>query len=731
MTIEERLKALILSRYKSIREFVSTTDIPYSTVDAILRRGVMNSNANNVQKLCRALDLSTDALLSGELKSGSGAGSAMKGDRIPAAKLRYLEELSFRFPTIAKASTEIINLYSILNLPKGTEHFLSDIHGEYEQFIHILANASGNVRSKINEEFGFEISKEDKKDLATLIYYPVEKMLLEEESGRDMIEWYRVILLRLIRIARRVSLKYTRSKVRKAIPEDFRYVIEELMSDNDLSNKSAYYDSIIEAIIKTSRAKECISAFSHMIQRLIVDHLHIIGDVFDRGPGPHIVLDTLMEHHSLDIQWGNHDIVWMSAAAGSPLAIATAVRISARYSNLEVLEDGYGINLIPLMKLAVEEYSDSNRSQFGLKADLPEYDIADFEQDVRMHKAITMLQFKLEGQWIKRHPEFGMDDRLLLDKVDYETGTVLVDGKRYKMEDTDFPTVDPADPYRLTEKEAAVMDKLVEAFRQSEKLQRHVRFLLNRGSMYLIYNGNLLYHGSIPLNEDGTFKEFTVDGKSYKGRALLDALDENVRKSYYSDEPAEKAYALDLNYYLWCGPSSPLFGKQKMATFERQFIKDKSVHEEGKTPYYKLWDREDVIDRIFAEFSLDPVHARIVSGHVPVKSKSGESPLKCGGKLLVIDGGFSKAYQDTTGIAGYTLVYNSHGLKLVAHEPFTSKAEAVRTGNDIHSQTTLIERLTDRVTVGDTDIGTRLKSSISDLYDLLAAYRSGLIKEKQ
>ena len=731
MTLEEKLKNHILLRYKSIREFVNAADIPYSTVDAILRRGIMNANVNSISKLASVLDLSVDALLRGELKEKrTDSDNAPVNGRLTPAKLRYLDELSYRFPSIAKASTEIINLYSILNLPKGTEHFLSDIHGEYEQFIHILANASGNVRAKIDEEFGFEISKEDKKELATLIYYPTEKMALEEESGRDMIEWYRVILLRLIRISKRVSLKYTRSKVRKAIPEDFRYVIEELMSDNDLSNKSAYYDSIIEAIIRTNRARECISAFSHMIQRLIVDHLHIIGDIFDRGPGPHIVMDTLMEHHSLDIQWGNHDMIWLSAAAGDPLSIATVIRISARYSNLGVLEDGYGINLIPLLRLAIEEYSDSNQSQFSLKIDPEHYDLSDFEQDVRMHKAITMLQFKLEGQWIKRHPEFEMDDRLLLDKIDYKHKTVVVDGKTYLMEDTDFPTVDPKDPYALTEKEASVMEKLTEAFMQSEKLQRHMRFLLNRGSMYLIYNGNLLFHGSIPLNEDGSFREFTVNGKICKGRKLLDELDRNVRIAYYSEDPEEKRYALDMNYYLWCGPASPLYGKEKMATFERQFIKDPASHEEKKSAYYRLWDNEDVIDRIFDEFSLDHVHARIISGHVPVRSKSGESPLKCGGKLLVIDGGFSKAYQDTTGIAGYTLVYNSHGLKLVAHEPFTSKKEAIRTGNDIHSQTTLIERLTDRVTVGDTDIGTRLKASIADLYDLLYAYRSGLIKEK-
>ncbi len=645
-------------------------------------------------------------------------------------ELRYLEALSFRFPSIAKASTEIINLSSILNLPKGTENFISDVHGEYEQFIHILRNASGNVRTKIEEEFGFELSREDKTELATLIYYPEEMMQRIEAGGTDMNEWYRVTLLRLIRMARHVSEKYTRSKVRKAIPADFRYVIEELMTDNDVPDKASYYSGILDAILMTGRARDCIIAFTDMIERLTLDHLHLIGDIYDRGPGPHIIMDSLMKYHSLDIQWGNHDIIWLGAACGDPLCVATVLRLSARYANLDILENGYGINLLPLSRLATVEYAETDRTQFRIKYD-EAYDTADIDQDTRMHKAITILQFKLEGQWVKRHPEFEMEDRLLLDKVNYEDKTIAIDGKVYDMEDTDFPTVDPADPYRLTEEEQAVMDKLCAAFKGSEKLQRHAHFLLNKGSLYLVCNGNLLYHGCIPVDSDGSFHSFTLQGKSYKGRALLDALESCVRKAYFAQDPAEKAFSTDMLYYLWCGRWSPLFGKERMATFERQFIKDKSTHEEPKSPYYLLLDDESMIRRIFDEFGLDWERSRIVSGHIPVKSKKGESPLKCGGRLLIIDGGFSKAYQSTTGIAGYTMVYSSRVLKLIAHEPFTTKADAIRTGRDIHSETSLIERLTDRVTVGDTDIGQQLKESIRDLVRLLKAYRDGDIKEKE
>lgn len=645
--------------------------------------------------------------------------------------LRYLEALSYRFPSIPKASTEIINLSSILNLPKGTEHFISDVHGEYEQFAHILKNGSGNVRAKIELEFGFELSKEDKTELATLIYYPNEKMKLVEAAGTDMIEWYRMNLLRLIRVARRVSVKYTRSKVRKAIPQDFRYVIEELLTDNDVQDKVSYYDGILQAIISTGQAKACICAFSYMISRLTVDHLHLIGDIYDRGPGPHLIMDTLVNYHSVDIQWGNHDLIWLGAACGNPLCVATALRLSARYDNLDIMENGYGINLIPLMRLAVDEYGSTDTHMFAVKY-VNDHNPEDEIQDARMHKAAAILQFKLEGQWVKAHPEYPeMQDRLLLDKIDYENKTVNVMGKLYPIEDTDFPTVDPKDPYKLTEREAQVMEQICASFRGSEKLQRHMRFMLNKGSLYLVYNGNLLYHGCIPVNEDGSFHEMELLGKTYSGRSLLDELDSLVRKAYFGDPGEEKDFALDLLYYLWCGKWSPLFGKERMTTFERQLIKDTATHEEPKIPYYLLQDDEKMVRGIFDEFGLDWESGKIISGHVPVRRKKGESPVKCGGKLLIIDGGFARAYQPTTGIAGYTLIYNSQNMKLVAHEPFTSAEDAVKTGRDIHSEATLLELITKRVTVGDTDNGKRLKQSINDLTQLLDAYRKGLIKEKE
>ena len=644
--------------------------------------------------------------------------------------LRYLEALSYQYPSIAKASTEIINLTSILHLPKGTEHFISDVHGEYEQFAHILKNGSGSVRSKIDLEFGFELSREDKTELATLIYYPQEKMALVEESGADMNEWYRMQLLRLIRVARRVSVKYTRSKVRKAISKDFRYLVEELMTDNDIPDKASYYSSILEAIIKTGQAKNCIMAFSSMIIRLTVDHLHLIGDIYDRGPGPHFIMEDLMHYHSLDIQWGNHDIIWVGAACGHPLCVATVLRLSARYANLDILEDGYGINLIPLMRLAIDEYGECDFHAFTVKSSANALG-EDLTLDARMHKAAAILQFKLEGQWVKRHPEYEMEHRLLLDKIDYKNRTVTVDGVVWPMEDVDFPTVDRDNPYELTVREQLVIDQICFAFKNSEKLQRHIRFLLNKGSLYLKVNGNLLYHACIPVDPDGSFHTMVLDGVPYKGKALMDAVDSYIRKAYFGNEGAEKDYATDLIYYLWSGEWSPLFGKERMTTFERQFILDKTTHEEPKIPYYKLIENEDMVRRIFDEFGLDWEHGKIVSGHVPVKRKKGESPIKCGGKLLIIDGGFSRAYQSTTGIAGYTLTYNSHGMKLVEHEPFTSTEDAIRTGNDIHSETQLIDRFEDRVTVGDTDNGQKLKQNIIDLMYLLQAYRGGEIPERE
>lgn len=646
-------------------------------------------------------------------------------------KKKFLESLSYRFPSIAKTGTEIINLTSILHLPKGTEHFISDVHGEYEQFNHIIKNCSGNVRAKIEEEFGFELSRDDKTELATLIYYPLEKLALLRESGCDMNDRYRTVLLRMVRMARYVSMKYTRSHVRKAIPDDFQYIIEELMTIKDVPDKSSYYDGIFDMIISTGQAEPCIHAFSHMIRQLTVAHLHLIGDIYDRGPGPHIIMDTLMKHHSLDIQWGNHDLIWLGAACGDPVCMATVVRITTRYANLDILENGYGINMVPLVRLAMDVYGDTDCSAFKIKYNPETYDESDLALDMQMHKAITIIQFKLEGQWIRRHPEFAMEDRLLLDKINYEDKTLCAYGNTYALKDTDFPTVNPNDPYALTDQEAAVVERLCSAFVGSEKLQKHMRFMLNNGSLYLVCNNNLLFHGCIPLGEDGAFKELTLEGKTYKGRALMDAFDNYVRRAYYSRSEEERSYARDILYYLWCGPDSPLFGKARMTTFERQFIADSASHEEPKAPYYALYNDEKVVYSIFDEFGLDHETSRIINGHVPVKKRKGESPLKCGGKLLIIDGGFSRAYQSTTGIAGYTLVYNSHGLKLVAHEPFTSTAEAIRKGSDIHSEGFLVEYMVKRKTVADTDTGKQLRDRIRDLTELLEAYRNGDIAEKE
>ncbi len=644
---------------------------------------------------------------------------------------KYLEALSYRFPSIAKASTEIINLSSILQLPKGTEHFMTDIHGEYEQFIHILKNGSGTVRSKIDDVFGFELSQEDKTDLATLIYYPEEKMKLVKAAGTNMHDWYRTMLLRLIRMTRRASMKYTRSKVRKSIDPAFSYIIEELVAVNDSTAKEHYYEGILEAIIRTGRATECINAFAHTIQRLVVNHLHIVGDIYDRGPGPHIIMDTLMNYHSVDIQWGNHDVVWMGAACGNLACIATVLRLSARYGNLDILEDGYGINLIPLMRFALDTYGDDDCACFKVKYDPATYDETNLSTDTKMHKAVAILQFKLEGQLIKRHPEFQLDDRLLLDKIDYEHKKITLYGNTYSLDDVYLPTVDPKDPYKLSEAEQFLIEKLQASFLSCSKLQSHVRFLLSKGSLYLIYDSNLLFHGSIPLNEDGSFRQVTLEGNTYRGKKLMDVLDNYVRKAYYQGPGPEKDYATDVIYYLWTGASSPLFGKERMTTFERYLIQDKKAHEEPKTPYYKLYNREEVVDRIFEEFGLDPAVSHIINGHVPVKQKKGESPIKCGGKLLVIDGGFSRAYQSTTGIAGYTLISNSYGLKLVYHEPFTSTEDAIRTGKDIHSEIFVVEEVTKRQLVNDTDTGKLLRDQIADLEKLLAAYRSGELRERE
>ena len=647
-------------------------------------------------------------------------------------QLKYLKSLSNQYPNIAAASTEIINLQAILNLPKGTEHFLTDIHGEYEQFNHVLKNGSGAVRRQIDEEFGNTLSNKDKKSLATLIYYPQEKLDIVLGQEDNIEDWYKITLHRLVQITKKVASKYTRSKVRKALPKDFAYIIEELITERaEISDKEGYYNEIIHTIIRIGRAPEFIVALSNLIQRLVVDHLHIVGDIYDRGPGPHIIMDTLMKYHSVDIQWGNHDIVWMGAACGHLPCIATVVRIAARYGSLDTLEEGYGINLIPLATFALDTYKDTNCDTFAIKYNT-DYNTKDLSLDMKIHKAISIIQFKLEGQVIKKHPEFEMDDRLLLDKIDYEKKTVMVYGKEYPMNDVDFPTVDPADPYNLTPDEEQVMARIQQAFVKCEKLQRHVRFLFSNGGLYKVHNSNLLYHGCVPMDEKGNFKAVDVDGKRYRGKELYDILDNYARKGYYSkNDPAGMRRAQDYIWYIWAGPNSPVFGKDKMATFERYFIEDKETHKEIKNSYYSLWDNEEVLNRILEEFGLDTHKSHIINGHVPVELKKGESPIKCDGKLLIIDGGFSKAYQSKTGIAGYTLVANSHGMRLVAHEPFESTEAAILHESDIFSDSTVVEVAANRIRVSDTDIGRELRESIKQLELLLQAYRDGSIVEKQ
>lgn len=644
-------------------------------------------------------------------------------------ELRYLKSLSKQYPNIASASTEIINLQAILNLPKGTEHFMTDVHGEYEQFNHVLKNGSGSVRRKIDEEFGNTLSSKDKKSLATLIYYPKEKLeiVMQEENIED---WYKITLYRLVQITKHVSSKYTRSKVRKALPKDFAYIIEELITEKaEVQDKEGYYNEIVHTIIRIGRAPDFIVALSKLIQRLVIDHLHIVGDIYDRGPGPHIILHTLRHYHSVDVQWGNHDIVWMGAAAGSLACIANVVRMSARYGNLDTLEEGYGINLIPLATFALERYNNTSEA-FAIKYNT-DYNTKDLGMDMKMHKAMAVIQFKLEGQIIKRRPEFMMEDRLLLDKINFEKGTVMVEGREYKMRDMDFPTIDPANPYELTPEETEVMERLRQAFTRCDKLQKDVRFLFSKGGLYKVYNSNLLYHGCVPLDEEGNFLKVNVFGKEYSGKALYDILDTYARRGYYaSRESGDKAKGEDILWYIWTGPNSPVFGKDKMTTFERYFIEDKETHVETKNAYYRLYDNEEIVDKILREFGLDATKSHIVNGHVPVERKKGESPIKCNGKLLVIDGGFSKAYQHKTGIAGYTLVANSYGMRLVSHEPFESTEAAIRKESDIFSDSIVVETALRRQCVADTDIGLELKESIHQLEELLDAYREGVLVEK-
>lgn len=650
--------------------------------------------------------------------------------------MRYLQLLSQSFPTVAEASTEIINLQAILNLPKGTEHFLADIHGEYEAFIHVLKNASGNIKRKVNELFGNTLRETEKRELCTLIYYPEQKLELVKHNETDIDDWYHITLHQLVAVCRDVSSKYTRSKVRKSLPADFSYIIQELLHEHtEDHDKTAYVNVIVDTIISTGRADDFIIAIANVIQRLAIDSLHILGDIYDRGPGAHIIMDTMRKYHSWDMQWGNHDILWMGAAAGNDACICNVIRLSLRYGNLPTLEEGYGINLVPLATFAMETYKNDPCMEFIPKttggASL--LDEKTLRLTAQMHKAIAVIQFKVESQIIAKHPEWKMNDRCLFEHVDYQNGTIDLQGKTYKMSSCSFPTINPAAPSELSPEEEILISKLHHSFSVCEKLHKHIRVMLQHGCMYGIYNNNLLFHASCPLNEDGSLKEVEIyPGKKYSGRALMHHTGMQIRTAFQQDSaPEERDYAIDYFLYLWCGPDSPLFDKSKMATFERYFIADKETHVEEKGYYFKLRDNEEVIDHILDAFGVVGSNRHIINGHVPVRTLKGENPIKANGKLMVIDGGFSKAYHNETGIAGYTLVYHSRGFQLVQHEPFTSTEDAIQRGTDIKSTTQIVEMSNRRMLVADTDIGVELRKQIDDLEELLYAYRHGYIKEKE
>ena len=652
---------------------------------------------------------------------------------------KYLELLSKSYRNIQEVSEEIINLQAILNLPKGTELFLSDIHGEYEAFIHILNNGSGIIKSKIEELYKNSITEHDRKELATLIYYPEEKMNLvkkafeKEENYENVLnEWYRIMLYRLIEVSRAVSSKYTRSKVRKALPKGFDYIIDELLhSQGEDRNKEKYYKQIIESIIDLNRADAFIIAISDLIKRMAIDHLHIIGDIYDRGPGAPIIMDKLMEFHSLDIQWGNHDILWMGAASGNEACIANVIRICSRYDNLATLEEGYGINIRPLSMFAINTYADDECKNFFPKSkELSRYSNSDKIIISKIHKAISVIQFKLEGQLIKKHPEYKMKDRLFLDKIDFEKGTVLVNEKEYELNDKNFPTIDKKNPYKLSEEEAEIVERLKNSFIHSEKLNAHINFLYSKGHIYQNFNQNVLFHGCIPMLENGEFEQVEILGKKCKGKELMEHIENVAHKAFFGDSNGKNQEAIDYMWYFWCGPKSPLFGKDKAATFERYFLNEKELHKENKNPYYEEINKEEICNKILENFGVSIEEGHIINGHIPVKVKDGESPIRAKGKLIVIDGGFSKAYQSTTGIAGYTLTYNSNGLVLAVNEPFESKQKAIEYGSDIKSEIILQENVEKRKSVRDTDIGEKLSGEIVDLKNLLIAYREGILKEK-
>ncbi len=650
------------------------------------------------------------------------------------ADMHYLQLLAQSFPTIADASTEIINLEAIMALPKGTEHFLADLHGESEAFRHVLKNASGNIKRKVNELFGNDIREVEKKELCTLIYYPEQKLELIKAQEKDIEDWYRITIHQLVKICRDVSSKYTRSKVRKSLPQDFAYIIEELLheslSDND---KAAYVSVIVNTIISTGRADDFICAICNVIQRLAIDQLHILGDIYDRGPGAHIIMDTLRQYHSWDIQWGNHDILWMGASAGNNACICNVLRLCLRYANLTTIEE-YGINLVPLATFALEAYNNDPCEEFMPKL-LQGKDMDEKTRllTAKMHKAITVIQFKEEAAIFSRHPEWQMQDRILFNHIDYERGICIINGKEYNMRSCNFPTINPEKPCELTTDEADLMQKLHHSFRICEKLHKHIRTLLSHGCMYTISNSNLLFHASIPLNDDGSLKEVEIyPGIKYSGKELMHNIGMMIRAAF--EEPTEdysRDYARDYFLYLWCGKNSPLFDKSKMATFERYFLDEKETYKEEKGNYFKLRDSAEICDRILDAFEVEGQNRHIINGHVPVHASKGENPIKAGGRLMVIDGGFSEAYHKETGIAGYTLVYHSRGFQLVQHEPFTSTQDAIVQETDIKSTTQIIEMSAHRMLVADTDKGRELKTQVADLKELLYAYRHGILKERR
>ena len=653
--------------------------------------------------------------------------------------INYLRLLAKSFPNVAAASTEIINLSAILNLPKGTEHFLADIHGEHEAFLHVLKNASGRISQKVDEIFGEYMPSAAKKELCTLIYYPEQKLELIKAREENLDEWYRMTLHQLVKVFRVISSKYTRSKVRKSLPPEYSYILEELLhTRTEEANKVAYVNVIIDTIISTDSADDFITALANVIQRLAIDQLHILGDVYDRGPGAHIIMDKLSEYHSWDIQWGNHDVLWMGACAGNDACICNVIRLSLRYANLLTLEDGYGINLMPLATFAMETYGDDPCEAFQPILN-PEnkdrFDQKTLRLMAMMHKAISILQFKAEAQIFKRNPSWNMQNRCVLETIDYDGGTCRVDGKEYKLLDNKFPTVNASNPSEFTDEERQLMEKLHHSFKVSEKLRRHIRTLLTHGCMYAIYNNNLLFHASIPLNADGSLKEVEIiPGVKCSGRLLLKRTGMLVRSAFASDTPKEeKQYARDYFLYLWCGKDSCLFDKSKMATFERYFIAEKETHVEEKGWYFKLRDQDDsaerMADTVLDAFGVTGPNRHIINGHVPVHVKKGESPIKANGKLMVIDGGFAEPYHKETGIAGYTLVYHSREFELVQHEPFTNVDDAIREGRDIKSSTQIVATTGHRLHVEDTDRGKELKKQIEDLRELLYAYRHGFITE--